>query len=113
MSNINDVQKWFDDEFNIKFWPNPMSSIITVGDIIFDGDIVNSWQIIRRGSEGTNVKFLQAILICIGYPCSLDGVFASDSVDALKQYQIENGFIVNGMAGKAVIKHMLCEHIQV
>ena len=101
MSNIKDVETWLKDEFGVRLWPNPMRAIAMAGE-----DIIKSWTIVKRGSKGIQAKFLQAVLICMGYPCSLDGVFASDSVDALKKYQKDNGFIVSGIAGKAIIRRI-------
>lgn len=106
MSNIKDVQKWLNDEFGIKLWPSPMRAIGEANRAIFREDIMDSWSMVRRGTKGFHAKLLQATLICMGYPCSLDGNFASDSVDALKQYQKDNGFIVSGICGKAIIRRI-------
>jgi hypothetical protein len=101
LSNIKDVEKWLEDEFGMRFWPDPIKALAMVGD-----DIIKSWGIVKRGSKGIQAKFLQATLICMGYPCKLDGIFGSDSVDALKKYQKDNGFIVSGIAGKAIIRRI-------
>lgn len=109
MSNVKDVQKWLDDEFEIKLWPSPIRAIAMANQVVFNKNIIDSWNIVRRGTESIHAKFLQAILICMGYECNLDGIFAFDSVDALKQYQRDNGFIVNGICGKAIIRRIFKE----
>lgn len=106
MSNIKDVQKWLDEDFEIRLWPSPIKAIAMANQSIFDEGIIDSWKIVRRGTKDIRAKLLQATLICMGYPCSLDGNFASDSVDALKQYQKDNGFIVSGICGKAIIRRI-------
>lgn len=110
MSNIKDVEAWLQNDFNINLFPDPKNAIIMAARTFFeleqDAEIKNVWPIVRRGSKGTTAKLVQAMLICMGYPCELNGNFASDSVDALKKYQKDNKFIVNGIAGKAVIAKM-------
>nr|DAL08565.1 MAG TPA_asm: putative peptidoglycan binding domain protein [Caudoviricetes sp.] len=110
VSNIKDVEVWVDEDFGIKLWPNPKGAIMEAVKYVFEleseDEVRNVWPIVRRGSKGTVAKIVQAMLICMGYPCELNGNFASDSVDALKKYQKDNKFIVNGIAGKAVITKM-------
>ena len=110
VSNMKDVEVWVDEDFGIKLWPNPKSAIMEVVKYVFnlesEDEVRNVWPIIRRGNKGTLAKIVQAMLICMGYPCELDGDFSGSSVDALKQYQKDNKFIVNGIAGKAVIIKM-------
>lgn len=106
MSNIDDVGSWLYEEFDLDIWPNPVRAVIDAAEIYFNGDIIASWKLVRRKNKGNYAKFVQAMLICLGYSCCLDGIFGPDSVQALKQYQKDNKFIVNGIAGKAVIRKM-------
>lgn len=110
MSNIKDVEAWLDEDFGIKLWPNPKNAIIEAVKYVFElkseDELRNVWPIIRRGNKGILAKIVQAMLICLGYPCELDGDFSGSSIDALKQYQKDNKFIVNGIAGKAIIIKM-------
>lgn len=111
MSNIKDVEVWLDEDFGIKLWPNPKSAILSAIKYAFefesDDGLRDAWKIVRRGSKGTPAKIVQAMLICLGYSCELNGDFSDDSINALKQYQKDNKFIVNGIAGKAVITKMV------
>lgn len=110
MSNMKDVEAWLNEDFGINLWPNPKNAIMGAVkyalELKSEDELRNVWSIVRRGSKGTLTKIVQAMLICMGYPCELDGDFSGSSVDALKQYQKDNKFIVNGIAGKAIIIKM-------
>ena len=58
---------------------------------------------LKQGSSGTEVEKLQNALIEKGYDVGstgADGVFGSNTLAAVKQYQQDNGLTVDGIAGK-------------
>lgn len=58
---------------------------------------------LSTGSKGEDVKKLQAALIDAGYnvgSTGADGVFGKNTQAAVKQYQKDNGLVVDGIAGK-------------
>lgn len=63
-----------------------------------------AWKNIKRGSKGEIAKLVQAMLICRGYSCGVDGAdgdFGAGSVATLKRFQSANGLVADGIAGKA------------
>ena len=61
-------------------------------------------KVLRKGSEGADVKALQTLLIGYGYSCGsygADGDFGSATDKAVKAYQKANGLDVDGIVGPA------------
>ena len=59
---------------------------------------------LRKGSEGADVKALQTLLVGYGYSCGrygADGDFGSATEKAVKAYQKANGLDVDGIVGPA------------
>lgn len=58
---------------------------------------------VRRGSSGTGVRLLQAILTDSGYPPwdphGVDGIFGPNTETAVRNYQSDLGLVVDGIVG--------------
>ena len=54
---------------------------------------------VKNGSKGSDVKNLQTQLNGLGYNLSVDGVFGSKTLAAVKDYQSKNGLTVDGIVG--------------
>lgn len=62
---------------------------------------------LKRGSSGSTVKTLQQKLKRWGYYTgSVDGVYGSKTVSAVKYFQRKNGLTVDGIAGPKTLKAM-------
>lgn len=59
--------------------------------------------IIKRGSKGESVKWLQYALNKYGYGLTIDGDFGVKTEAAVKDFQKNHGLIVDGIAGKNTI----------
>ena len=56
--------------------------------------------VLRKGSKGEQVKTLQRLLNAMGYDCgTVDGVFGSRTLIAVKEFQKANGLTVDGVVG--------------
>lgn len=65
---------------------------------------------IRRGSRGTQVEALQALLITNGYSCGatgIDGSLGAQTEKALKAYQTAMDLSVDGVAGPQTMRSLL------
>ena len=61
----------------------------------------------RRGSTGSTVRQIQTTLKNWGYYTgSVDGVYGSKTVDAVKYFQRKNGLTADGICGPATLKAM-------
>lgn len=57
--------------------------------------------VLRKGSKGEQVKTLQRLLNAMGYSCgSVDGIFGSRTLIAVKEFQKANKLIVDGVVGR-------------
>jgi len=54
---------------------------------------------LREGSRGEIVRDLQSKLASAGYDVTQDGIFGSDTAQALRAFQAANGLAVDGIAG--------------
>ncbi|RAP46439.1 MAG: hypothetical protein BZ136_07475 [Methanosphaera sp. rholeuAM74] len=62
---------------------------------------------LQKGSQGTNVKELQTILKNKGYYAGkIDGDYGNFTVEAVKQYQKDNGLSVDGWVGPITCKKL-------
>lgn len=55
--------------------------------------------ILRKGSEGEQVKTLQRLLNAFGHRLTVDGIFGSNTDVALRSYQKSNKLAVDGICG--------------
>ena len=55
---------------------------------------------VKNGSRGSNAKLLQHNLNQCGYKLEEDGIFGKLSTQALKEWQAQNGLVVDGIYGK-------------
>jgi len=58
--------------------------------------------VLRRGSVGTAVKYLQQKLFSFLYPVgAIDGIFGADTERAVREFQAEHNLTVDGIVGPA------------
>lgn len=55
---------------------------------------------VKMGTRGANAKLLQQNLNACGYRLEEDGIFGKLSTQALKEWQAQNGLVVDGIYGK-------------
>lgn len=56
---------------------------------------------LRRGYRGNSVKILQCYLNLYGKELSVDGAFGAGTETAVRQFQSENGLLIDGIVGRA------------
>lgn len=62
-------------------------------------------KVLRKGSEGAQVKTLQRLLNARGYNCgNVDGKFGSKTLIAVKEFQKFKGLVADGIAGEKTWK---------
>lgn len=71
-----------------------------------------TFPLLKKGSTGSKVKALQAVLIGYGYSCGscgVDGDFGDGTYKGVKAYQAANGLVEDGEAGENTWKKLLGE----
>ena len=63
--------------------------------------------LLKSGSKGAYVTWLQKALINRGYKISADGIFGTQTKEALIKYQKSRGLSADGIAGSATIKAII------
>lgn len=64
---------------------------------------------LQKGSKGSLVKILQALLVCNGYTSAyVDGSYGNGTVNAVKAYQKKKGLTADGIAGSGTFS-ALCK----
>ena len=63
--------------------------------------------LLKAGSRGAYVTWLQKALINRGYKISADGIFGTQTKEALIKYQKSRGISADGIAGSATIKKII------
>ncbi|TGM28246.1 peptidoglycan-binding domain-containing protein [Leptospira levettii] len=69
---------------------------------------------IRQGSTGPTVTFLQKNLITLGYgsilsPNGADGIFGSKTNQAVRDFQLKNSLVVDGIVGSKTWEKILTQ----
>ena len=60
---------------------------------------LNNYPLLRNGSQGNFVYLLQFILNQYGYNLSVDGIFGTRTLNAVRAFQQANGLTVDGIVG--------------
>ena len=86
--------------------------ILLLGLVVTFDVVLMSWNseveaLSKYGSRGTEVRTIQEKLKRWGYySCSVDGIYGSQTVSAVKSFQKKNGLTVDGIAGTQTLKAM-------
>ena len=86
--------------------------ILLLGLVVTFDVVLMSWNseveaLSKYGSRGTEVKTIQEKLKRWGYYSgSVDGIYGSQTVSAVKSFQKKNGLTVDGIAGTQTLKAM-------
>ena len=59
-----------------------------------------------KGTNGEDVKWLQAALIKLGYSVSVDGDFGNETENAVKQFQTDQGLGADGSVGPITLARL-------
>lgn len=70
-------------------------------------DNLANYPLIRSGDRGNFVYLLQFILNSFGYNLSVDGIFGSKTLNAVKNFQSQNSLQVDGLVGNNTWKTLL------
>lgn len=70
-------------------------------------DNLNNYPLLRSGSQGNFVYLLQFILNQYGYNLTVDGIFGSRTLNAVRDFQRNNSLSVDGLVGTNTWKTLL------
>lgn len=61
-------------------------------------------RLLKRGTEGADVRYLQRALVALGYSLGIDGKFGDATDKAVRALQQAFGYTVDGIAGEGTFK---------
>ena len=100
---------WLMEDGNLKTLAGALGDALAE---FFEEDEEVKMETLRKGSEGPQVRVLQALLTGFGYDlgrCGVDGSFGGKTDEALRKYQSRNGLTPDGIAGKITWGHLLAQ----
>lgn len=78
-------------------------------DLVVGNPYTEPFAVIKKGSKGEGVKWLQYELNKHGYNLVIDGIAGDKTIDAVKNYQLSFGLKADGIVGiktRTVLKHL-------
>lgn len=75
-------------------------------DGIFGTNTYNACITVRQGAEGNITMLIQMGLFIKGYTLDMDKIFGENTARVLKQFQADNGLIVDAICGKNTFKKL-------
>ena len=75
-------------------------------DGIFGTNTYNACITVRQGAEGNITMLIQMALFIKGYTLDMDKIFGENTARVLKQFQADNGLVVDAICGKNTIKKL-------
>ncbi len=55
--------------------------------------------VLKQGATGNDVAYAQQLLNCFGYSLSVDGIFGSETSNAVRDFQMRAGLVSDGVIG--------------
>ena len=75
-------------------------------DGIFGTNTYNACITVRQGAEGNITMLIQMALFIKGYTLDMDKIFGENTARVLKQFQADNGLVVDAICGKNTFKKL-------
>lgn len=100
MTNFDEAKLMQDPDYIIQIADGACAGVCNYLDVPYIArDDLSGYPTLRRGSRGNKVKLLQYYLIYNGYDLSPDGVFGSQTYNAVINFQQISGLTVDGIVG--------------
>ena len=100
MTNLVEAKRMMDPDFQKEVGEECCMGVCRYLGIKYKEGKDRKYSIIKKGSKGDLVYYLQYKLFSRLYnPGTIDGIFGNKTLDALKQFQKDNGLVVDGIVG--------------
>ena len=101
MTNLREAKLMMDPDFQRQVGEEACHGVCDYLDVSYKKGPALTYSVIRRGSRGDKVRYLQYKLLSKFYnPGELDGVFGAKVDNAVRQFQKDNGLVVDGIVGR-------------
>lgn len=100
MTNLREVRLMINPLFQTEVGEEACHGVCNyLGVSYIPRDNLNNYPLLRSGSQGNFVYLLQFILNQYGYNLSVDGIFGSNTLNAVRDFQRNNSLSVDGLVG--------------
>ncbi len=100
MTNFEEAKLMIDPDYIIQVADGACAGVCNYLDVEYiPREDFSSYTTLRRGSRGNQVKLLQYLLIYNGYNLSPDGIFGTQTYNAIINFQQNSGLTVDGIVG--------------
>ena len=101
MTNLKEAKLMMDPDFQKQVGEETCKGVCDYLKVGYKSAPPKSYSTLKRGSKGDNVKYLQYKLLSKFYnPGEIDGAFGAKVDNAVRQFQKDNGLVVDGIVGK-------------
>lgn len=101
MTNFNEAKLMVDPDYQQLLATLTVQGVCKYLDVAYKTVQSTNFPLIRRGSRGSAVSYLQFRLLNYGYYITADGVFGAGTETAVKNFQAKNGLSADGVVGAA------------
>ncbi|MDE6302801.1 MAG: peptidoglycan-binding protein, partial [Clostridia bacterium] len=110
MTNFSEAKLMVDPDFQRLCGDGGCRGVCKNLDVEYVPDIdYTEMPLIRQGTRGNVVKFLQCYLNLYGGELTIDGVFGNDTTAAVKEFQKNNGLSADGIVGRNTWRTLLMQ----
>jgi peptidoglycan hydrolase-like protein with peptidoglycan-binding domain len=100
MTNLLEAKRMMDPDFQKEVGEECCKGVCKYLGVSYKTSGSRSYPLIKKGSKGDTVNYLQYKLLSRLYnPGAIDGIFGNNTLNAVKQFQKDNGLTVDGIVG--------------
>ncbi len=99
MTNFNEAKNMLNPSFVQNVAEGVAKGVCEFFDVTYVPKLVQP-STIRRGNSGSYVKYLQYLLISLGYNVEADGIFGSQTQNVVLEFQRNVGITADGIVGR-------------
>lgn len=100
MTNLLEAKRMMDPDFQKEVGEECCKGVCKYLGVIYKSGKNRSYPLIKKGSKGDIVNYLQYKLLSRLYnPGTIDGIFGNNTVKAVKEFQKDNNLDVDGIVG--------------
>ena len=100
MTNLVEAKRMMDPDFQKEVGEECCKGVCKYLGVSYKVSASRNYTLIKNGSKGDMVNYLQYKLLSRLYnPGTIDGIFGKNTLNAVKQFQKDNGLSVDGIVG--------------
>ena len=100
MTNLLEAKRMMDPDFQKEIGEEACQGVCRYLGVSYKKGNVRSYPLIKQGSKGDIVNYLQYKLLSRLYdPGTIDGIFGKNTFNAVKNFQKDNNLVVDGIVG--------------